>query len=95
MGKKGSKAAPVATPTPQVQTPDVDVAQVAAQKALDAREGAVTATQASEEEQQKKTAPTLAAAAAPAQPRPRKRPMDPASMAAMSGGMNSSAVITG
>lgn len=102
MGKKGKSSAPVAAPTPQVQTPDVDVAQLAAQKALDAREGAVTSVNAEEDEKQNATT-TLASSAkvapaqiAAAQPRPRKRAMDPASaMSNMNAGMNSAAILTG
>lgn len=95
MGKKG-KSTPAATPTPQVETPDVDVAQLAAKKALDAREGAVNSVKAEEEENKQPTS-MLAASARPAQQqRPRKRSVDPAtSMASMAGGMNSAALITG
>lgn len=101
MGKKGKSSAPVAAPTPQVQTPDVDVAQLAAQKALDAREGAVTSVNAEEEMKQQPSSTLASAAKAPAkaaQPaaRPRKRAVDPASaMSSMGAGMNSAAILTG
>lgn len=94
-GKSKSNPAPVTT-TPQVQTPDVDVATVAAQKAL-AAQGDVRASQASEEEgTQKQTGAGLATASAmqgqkPKRPRPQR---DPAAVA-QSGSMNASAVLTG
>lgn len=96
MGKKGNKAAPVATPTPQVQTPDVDVAQLAAKKALDAREGAMDATAAANEEDEQKQKMTMASA--PAQQAPQRKPrraIDPATAMRGVGGINTSAVLTG
>lgn len=94
MGKKGKSAAAPVTTTPQVQTPDIDVAQVAAEKAL-AAQGDVRASQSAEEESQKKQGAGLAMAA-PQQQQPRKpRPQrDPAALAQV-GGMNTSAVLTG
>lgn len=98
--RKSSAPAPVAQSTPQVQTPDVDVAQTAAMKAL-AAQGDVRGAQAAEEEQQSKPTGALAQAAAtqpPAAAPKRKRPeRDPAAYAtsARGGTLTSSAVLTG
>lgn len=84
-GKKSTP--PAATPTPQVQTPDVDVAQVAAEKAL-AAQGNLNA-QASQMEPKKKKEGLGGTG-----PKPMK---DPASMANATapGTMASSAILTG
>ena len=94
MGGKKSAAAVAPQPTQQVQTPDVDVAQTAAMKAL-AAQGDVRAAQTAEAEKKQMGA---GLAAAPMQPQRRPRPQkDPASVAnATPGGMVSgSAVLTG
>jgi len=90
-GKSKGSPAPVAAPTPQVETPSTDLAELAARRALDAKNGAVTATTTETEEDKKK----MGAAAPMQQPRT-KRMKDPAStMTTQSGGMGSAAVLTG
>jgi hypothetical protein len=90
-GKSKGAPAPVATPTPQVETPNTDIAELAARRALDAKNGAVTASTTESEEDKKK----MGTVAPMQQGRP-KRMKDPAStMTTTSGGMGSSAVLTG
>ena len=90
MGSKKSTPAPV-QPTPQVQTPDVDVAQVAAEKAL-AAQGNVRSAQASEEDMQRR--PRMGDTA---DRRPPHRERDRAAVASTpaAGGMAASSVLTG
>jgi len=109
-GKKSSAAAPVAAPA-QVQTPDVDVAQLAAKKALEARGDAsasTSATNADDESDGLKSSTMLASTGQPqrgaapppgGQPAARRKPkpaMDPAAgMVSPMGGMGGPAVLTG
>lgn len=95
MGGKSSKPAPAA-PTQQVQTPDVDVAQVAAEKALAAQGNILASTQGESEDQKKQQTQQQQLGQTKASPPPR-RPRDAASVAnAMpQGGMSTSAVLTG
>lgn len=92
MGGKKSKAAPAPVPTPQVATPDVDVATLAAEKAL-AAQGDVRATQDYEEEERRGRRGQLGQTQQPPRPRPER---DPAAIANVpAGSMSSSAIITG
>lgn len=99
-GKSKSSPPPPPVATPKVETPDVDVAQTAAMKAL-AAQADVRAQAAAEDESDGKPASTKLAQAQPQQaltgpPRRRRPERDPASVAnAATGGMASSAVLTG
>ena len=85
-GHSSPKPEPTVT-TPQVEMPNIDVAQVAAEKAL-AAQGNVVAAQ-SAEDQKKKPAPNLGTAG--------PKPVTPAAstVANQAGDMSQSAVLTG
>ena len=85
MGGKKSSPAPVPAPAPAVQTPSVDIAQVAAEKAL-AAQGNLQAQNGGGEDKKRK--------AGLGGTRPER---DPASVAntAPAGGIGSSAILTG
>jgi hypothetical protein len=94
MGGKKSSPAPVATTTPQTNTPNVDVATEAAKRALDARSGAVGAVNAETTEDDRR--PKFASDKPDMmQPKPRKRERDAAGMVPAGGGIQQPAVITG
>lgn len=91
MGGKSSKAAaPAPAPMPQVETPSTDLAELAARRALDAKNGAVTAstTTESEDEMKPKTG-----GLGRTQQKPRRQKDMAAAMP--TGGMNTSAILTG
>ena len=109
-GKKSSNPAPPVATTSPVKTPDIDVAQLAAKKALEARGDTAAATNAAVEDEADgtKAATTLASTGQPqratptpsaqSQPVRRKpRPVaDPASaITAAAGGINAPAILTG
>lgn len=93
-GKKSSPPPPKPAPMAQVQTADIDTAQVAAEKALAAQgnlQAANDATSAIEEEEKRGQRPGQLGRARP------RRERDPAAVAntAATGGMATSAILTG
>jgi len=91
-GKSKGTPAPRPTGAPQVETPDTERAELAARRALDAKNGAVTSTTSEEDQKAAKAPGKLGTTQAPPPKRPRR---DPAAGMMPAGGMNTAAVLTG